>query len=1103
MVKHKAKSNLICIALVVIIIINTVLPSVSYGENFFSLYPTDEYFETNEPLEINEENSDYVQAIFNSLISLQPPYDVLDNNVLTTEAQDGVMYDDGMIIIMHQKLSILLENHSEEERKAIINNGKNLLYNLQILLKDLTMKDFNIKNLPDSSRTFLNTITSDARYYYIMLLHFDSYGANLYWDLLKLRAEQDEDFSWINEDYDDPSERMFDNNREQFLSDMVNSVDVVYNEYIQSYYNTNQSNTDQSGNEDNGNSNYVPDDNVNGDITSEDADNNENESHDQFADGVVDNAEESINNQPTGGFGLIANTLDGVLGLITYPIKLVFIILPGLLGQAIMSMFKTGYGTNHSQGWLTIDNILFNQLTLTDINIFSTNAYLIFGENANIVEDKLTDGNALLSMRQAIANWYYAFRNLAIVLSLLMLIYIGIRIALTNLAEKKAEYKQMLVNWFTGFGLIFILHYIIIIVILINNSVIQILARTNLTQVNHNDDYNNAMSQAYSYLTYSQDYEEVVDSNGNKTKRYEKDILIEITQDTRELVHNAFDNSEAKEKVDENKNLLYDISILLKDLENVGYDYTKLDGKSKDLFYNITNNLDSGQNNLKYDGVITQKLGKGGAVVFTQLVYLRNMRENDCSEETLNYTTTYLKDAGNSFVEAHNQFVNSYYNINSNNQNEYGLLQLDEGITLKQDKTNLEQTLNNDWNNLIDEDLIPGEAMRNNMNWTLVKVEPTGNDDQLSNEGEYQNLMNKLFEQSWYIDFTTSWTSAILYTLLVIITFIMLIMFIKRLITVSILVVVAPLIGITYSIDKSGDNKSQVVDTWLKEFVYNVFIQIAYAVSYLVFGRIAIDLACTDFSIGATVLAILSMLSMFMGVKIIKQIFGFDKASNLVQQLTMTAVMSKTISTATKGVKGTKGFVEKRANLKQQQRQKAELKNVPQYTPEGKSTEELVKQMKNQKTEEELKARMNEKEKSRKIPRRAHRNKPSIVSVPANMIERGTRNIIGAVGDFAGKINDKISGKQEVVIPAQDIFTSMLHSYVKVSNDRTGATMTREQFEKSTKKIMNEPLKNLNDEEKSLRLIMKDMNKKFGKEQAQSIVAHFKDEKWGNNGTNS
>ncbi len=853
MVKHKAKSNLICIALVVIIIINTVLPSVSYGENFFSLYPTDEYFETNEPLEINEENSNYIDAIYNSLISLQPPYDVLDNNVLTTEAQDGVMYDDGMIIIMHQKLSILLENHSEEERKAIINNGKNLLYNLQILLKDLTMKDFNIKNLPDSSRTFLNTITSDARYYYIMLLHFDSYGANLYWDLLKLRAEQDEDFSWINEDYDDPSERMFDNNREQFLADMVNSVDVVYNEYIQSYYNTNQSNQNQSSNENNGNSNYVPDDNVNGDITSEDADNNENESHNQFADGVEDNAQDSINNQPTGGFGLLANALDGVLGLITYPIKLVFIILPGLLGQAIMSQFKSGYGTEHSQGWLTIDNILFNQLTLTDINIFSQNAYLIFGENANIVEDGLTDGNALLPMRKAIANWYYAFRNLAIVLSLLMLIYIGIRIAFTNLAEKKAEYKNMLVNWFTGFGLIFILHYIIIIVININNACIQILARTH---------------------------------------------------------------------------------------------------------------------------------------------------------------------------------------INPDN-------------------------------------------------------------------GEYQKLMNKLFEQSWYIDFTTSWTSAILYTLLVIITFIMLIMFIKRLITVSILVVVAPLIGITYSIDKSGDNKSQVVDTWLKEFVYNVFIQIAYAVSYLVFGRIAIDLACTDFSIGATVLAILSMLSMFMGVKIIKQIFGFDKASNLVQQLTMTAVMSKTISTATKGVKGTKGFVEKRANLKQEQRQKAELKNVPQYTPEGKSTEELVKQMKNQKTEEELKARMNEKEKNRKIPRRAHRNKPSIVSVPANILERGTRNIIGAVGDFAGKINDKINGKKEVVIPAQDIFTSMLHGYVNVSNERTGATMTREQFEKSTKKIMNEPLKNLNDEEKSLRLIMKDMNKKFGKEQAQSIVAHFKDEKWGNNGTNS
>ena len=72
--------------------------------------------------------------------------------------------------------------------------------------------------------------------------------------------------------------------------------------------------------------------------------------------------------------------------------------------------------------------------------------------------------------------------------------------------------------------------------------------------------------------------------------------------------------------------------------------------------------------------------------------------------------------------------------------------------------------------------------------------------------------MNQLFEQSWWIDFTTSWASTIMYTLLVMITFILLIMFIKRLVTVSFLVLISPLISITYALDKAGDNKSQVLN---------------------------------------------------------------------------------------------------------------------------------------------------------------------------------------------------------------------------------------------------------------------------------------------------
>ena len=50
-------------------------------------------------------------------------------------------------------------------------------------------------------------------------------------------------------------------------------------------------------------------------------------------------------------------------------------------------------------------------------------------------------------------------------------------------------------------------------------------------------------------------------------------------------------------------------------------------------------------------------------------------------------------------------------------------------------------------------------------------------------------------------------------------------MYIKRMLTVGFLIVIAPLITITYSIDKMGDGKSQALNAWLKEFIYNVLIQ--------------------------------------------------------------------------------------------------------------------------------------------------------------------------------------------------------------------------------------------------------------------------------------
>lgn len=111
---------------------------------------------------------------------------------------------------------------------------------------------------------------------------------------------------------------------------------------------------------------------------------------------------------------------------------------------------------------LTIDKIIFNQIPLLDVNVFTDTAA---GYN-------LTDDGSLKIIRDSIATWYYALRNITIAIMLVILIYIGIKIAISSVASEKAEYKRMLVNWVVGFLIIFVIHYYLILVLNINSTIL-------------------------------------------------------------------------------------------------------------------------------------------------------------------------------------------------------------------------------------------------------------------------------------------------------------------------------------------------------------------------------------------------------------------------------------------------------------------------------------------------------------------------------------------------------------------------------------------------------------------------------------------------------
>lgn len=114
----------------------------------------------------------------------------------------------------------------------------------------------------------------------------------------------------------------------------------------------------------------------------------------------------------------------------------------------------------------TIGDVVFNRCGLTSANFF----------NDVWVGEPIKFGTSSASILTNISQYYYIMRNLAIAMLLGILLYIGIRMAITTIAEEKAKYKKMLIDWTISLVLVFVLHYIIIITFFINNTIVHALS---------------------------------------------------------------------------------------------------------------------------------------------------------------------------------------------------------------------------------------------------------------------------------------------------------------------------------------------------------------------------------------------------------------------------------------------------------------------------------------------------------------------------------------------------------------------------------------------------------------------------------------------------
>ena len=184
--------------------------------------------------------------------------------------------------------------------------------------------------------------------------------------------------------------------------------------------------------------------------------------------------------------------------------------------------------------------------------------------------------------------------------------------------------------------------------------------------------------------------------------------------------------------------------------------------------------------------------------------------------------------------------------------------------------------------------------------------------------GDTTDYMDSLYQQALLVPtLTTGFGSAIVYCVLLGMTFSFLIMYIKRMITIGFLITIAPLVTVTYAIDKMGDSKSQALNTWLKEFVYNVLIQPFHCMIYMVFVSTAMNLLTIGNigNLGAPVFAILCIMFMNKAEDILRKIFAFDKnAKTLGSGLASAAMLGAGLSTVSSMFKKEESSQKKNTN---------------------------------------------------------------------------------------------------------------------------------------------------------------------------------------------
>lgn len=171
---------------------------------------------------------------------------------------------------------------------------------------------------------------------------------------------------------------------------------------------------------------------------------------------------------------IVGKILDGVVGIVTWIPRAIVFGVVSVLRVLIFSITAIG-----GAGAWNIESIIFTDASensgtgIVSIDFFNLTS----------------GGQTMQQLKQGVAIWYYSLRNLAAVILLGILIYVGIRMAISTVADDEAKYKKMFKDWVTSFIMLFLMHYLMIATIEMNKVLVGILYNARGSGDGHWDSY--------------------------------------------------------------------------------------------------------------------------------------------------------------------------------------------------------------------------------------------------------------------------------------------------------------------------------------------------------------------------------------------------------------------------------------------------------------------------------------------------------------------------------------------------------------------------------------------------------------------------------------